>query len=164
MSKLKTSVITTAKAPQLSADSEAALHLFRVLFKANRVLEQYSLRSTETLSICPSDFYILEALLHKGPMPMGVIAGKVLLTLGSLSVAVDRLEERGLVVRQALALDKRTKLIHLTKSGEKLVSAHFKGHAEELTAAMSGLNIQEQKKATQLIKKLGLSAAAKLQA
>lgn len=162
MSKLKTAVITAARAPQLSADSEAALHLFRVLFKANRVLEQHSLRSTETLSICPSDFYILEALLHKGPMPMGVIAGKVLLTLGSLSVAVDRLEDKGLVVRHADVHDKRTKLIHLTKSGEKLVSAHFKGHAEALTAAMSGLNTQELKKAAQLIKKLGLAAADQL--
>jgi len=148
---------------QLSAENQSALHLFRVLFKASRVLEQHSLRSTEKLSICPSDFYILEAILHKGPMPISVIAGKVLLTLGSLSVAIDRLEEKALVVRQADPHDKRTKLIQLTKTGEKLVAAHFKSHADALTEAMSGLSAQEQSNAAKLIKKLGLAAAMKLQ-
>ncbi len=163
MSKLKAKKAAGVTGVDLSADSETALHLFRVLFKASRALEQHSLRSTEKLSICPSDFYILEALLHKGPMAMGMIAGKVLLTLGSLSVAIDRLEEKGLVVRQFDPADKRTRLIHLTKAGEKLVAAHFKGHAQALTEAMSGLSPQEQSRAAQLVKKLGLAAAAKLQ-
>jgi len=48
-----------------------------------------------------SDFAVLEALLHKGPLPVNEIGKKVLLTSGSMTVAVDRLEQRRLVERRA---------------------------------------------------------------
>jgi len=155
---------TADRLSSLSSENESALYLFRVMLKAGRVLEEHSLRSTEALGICPSDFYILEALLFKGPLPMGTIAAKVLLTLGSLSVAVDRLETKGLVVRKAHLSDRRTRLIHLTKAGEKLVSSHFQRHADALTEAMAGLSLKEQSQATALVKKLGTTASLKLQA
>jgi MarR family 2-MHQ and catechol resistance regulon transcriptional repressor len=46
-----------------------------------------------------SDFTILEALLHKGPMLVNEIGRRIELTSGSITTAVDRLEARGLVER-----------------------------------------------------------------
>jgi MarR family 2-MHQ and catechol resistance regulon transcriptional repressor len=54
-----------------------------------------------------TDFRVLEALLHKCPLPVNVIGPKVNLTAGAISVAIDRLEERGLVQREQAKRDRR---------------------------------------------------------
>jgi len=59
------------------------------------------------LELCGSDFAVLEALLHKGPLPVNEIGKKILLTSGSITVAIDRLEKRGLVERRAHGTDRR---------------------------------------------------------
>jgi predicted transcriptional regulator len=45
---------------------------------------------------------VLEVLLHKGPLPVNTIGPVVDLTAGSISIAVDRLVEKGLVSRDPL--------------------------------------------------------------
>jgi MarR family len=50
---------------------------------------------------------VLEALLHKGPLPVNTIGPKVHRTPGSISVAVDRLLEKGLVSRAESSEDRR---------------------------------------------------------
>ena len=48
-----------------------------------------------------TDFAVLEALLHKGPLTITEIHRKVLLALGSITAAVDRPEKKGLIIRTA---------------------------------------------------------------
>ena len=57
--------------------------------------------------MCGSDFAVLEALLHNGPLPVNESGKEVLLTSGSITVAVDRLETKGLVERRASGADRR---------------------------------------------------------
>ncbi len=75
-----------------------------VLWKTFRTVELHAVRSIESLSLCPSDFGVLEVLLHKGPMPINTIGKKVLLTSGSITTLVDRLENatlsRGSMIRR----------------------------------------------------------------
>src|SRR5262249_61635194 len=83
------------------------VHVFLVLWKAARAVEAYAQKSVSGLEMCGSDFAVLEALLHKGPLPVNEIGRKVLLTSGSITVAVDRLETKGLVERRASSADRR---------------------------------------------------------
>src|SRR6202165_119785 len=78
----------------------SGVHVFLVLWKAARAVEAYAEKSILQLEMCGSDFAVLEALLHKGPLPVNEIGKKVLLTSGSITVAVDRLEAKGLVERR----------------------------------------------------------------
>ena len=73
----------------------SGVHVFLVLWKAARAVEAYAEKSVVELELCGSDFAVLEALLHKGSLPVNEIGKKVLLTSGSITVAVDRLEEIG---------------------------------------------------------------------
>src|SRR6202158_5497358 len=77
------------------------VHVFPVLWKAAGAVGAYAEKSIFGLELCGSDFAVLEALLHKGPLPVNEIGKKVLLTSGSITVAVDRLETKGLVERRA---------------------------------------------------------------
>ena len=93
----------------------SGVHVFLVLWKATRAVEAYAEKSISQLEMCGSDFAVLEALLHKGPLPVNEIGRKVLLTSGSITVAIDRLETKGLVERRAHGTDRRARIVHLTR-------------------------------------------------
>src|SRR5260370_31799394 len=90
-----------------SLTGESGVHVFLVLWKAAHAVEAYAEKSVSELEMCGSDFAVLEALLHKGPLPVSEIGRKVLLTSGSITVAVGRLEGKGLGERRAHRADRR---------------------------------------------------------
>jgi MarR family 2-MHQ and catechol resistance regulon transcriptional repressor len=111
--------------------------------------------------MCGSDFAVLEALLHKGPLPINEIGKKVLLTSGSITVAVDRLESKSLVERRASGTDRRAKIVHLTKDGRKLIARVYADHAEDMEQlAAASLSKAERETLIRLLKKIGYQAAA----
>src|SRR6266481_4222092 len=99
-----------------SADS-SGVHVWLVLMKAHRSLVRHAERSIVSLDMCISDFGVLEVLLHKGRQSVSEIGRRVELTSGSITTAIDRLEQRGLVARAAQGLSKaeRGTLIALLK-------------------------------------------------
>src|SRR5437764_6737784 len=119
-----------AKLESLSGGS--GVHVFLVLWKAARAVQAYAEKSITDLEIGGSDFGVLEALLHKGPLPVNEIGKKILLTSGSITVAVDRLETKGLVERRAHGTDRRTRVLHLTKTVWWLITRADADHADDL--------------------------------
>src|SRR5207244_12170256 len=100
----------------------SGVHVFLVLWKAARAVQAYAEKSISELEMCGSDFAVLEALLHKGPLPINEIGKKVLLTSGSITVAVDRTATKRLGERRTYGTDRRAKVVHLTKKGRKLIT------------------------------------------
>src|SRR5260370_35114742 len=90
------------------ADSSGT-HLWLVLMKAHRSMARHAQRSIAAHDIGLSDFAILEALLHKGPMLVNEIGRRIQLTSGSITTAIDRLETRRPVQRSADPGDRRVK-------------------------------------------------------
>src|ERR1700747_2386538 len=99
-------------------NGEAATHVWIVLWKAAHAIEQNAVQSVSALGLGLSEFAVLEVLLHKGPQPVNAIGKRVLLTSGSITAAVDRLESRNLVRRTADPQDRRTRIVHLTETGK----------------------------------------------
>jgi len=137
------------------------VHVFLVLWKAARAVEAYAGLSISESEMGGSDFAVLEALLHKGPLPVNEIGRKVLLTSGSITVAVDRLETKGLVERRASGSDRRARIVHLTKEGRRLITRAYSEHAADMERlAAASLTTQERKTLIHLLKKIGYEAAA----
>lgn len=132
------------------------MHLWLVLWKASRAVEALALQSIASQPICGSDFAVLEAVLHKGPLPVNDIGRKVGLTSGSITAAVDRLEARRLVERRAHRTDRRARIVHLTLEGKRLISSVFLEHARDMERAASALSLSERATLIRLLKKLGL--------
>jgi MarR family 2-MHQ and catechol resistance regulon transcriptional repressor len=144
-----------------SLSGGSGVHLFLVLWKAARAVEAYAEKSITDLEMCGSDFAVLEALLHKGPLPVNEIGKKILLTSGSITVAVDRLEKRGLVERRAHGTDRRARIVHLTTEGRKLITRIYAVHAADMEKlAAASLTKAERKTLITLLKKIGYKAAA----
>src|SRR6266436_202627 len=138
----------------------SGVHVFLVLWKAARAVQTYAEKSITELALCGSDFGVLEALLHKGPLPVNEIGKKILLTSGSITVAVDRLEKRGLVERRAHGTDRRARIVHLTTEGKKLITRIYAEHAADLERlASASLTRAERETLIGLLKKIGYKAA-----
>ena len=154
----------TANADKLeSLTGGTGVHVFLVLWKAARAVEAYAENSVSQMEMCGSDFAVLEALLHKGPLPVNEIGKKVLLTSGSITAAVDRLEDKGLVERRAHGTDRRAKLVHLTKEGKKLITRVYTDHAVDMERlAAASLTKKEREVLIRLCKQIGYEAVGRL--
>lgn len=142
----------------------SGVHVFLVLWKASSAAKAYAEKSISELEMCGSDFAVLEALLHKGPLPVNEIGKKVQLTSGSITVAVDRLETKGLVERRAHGTDRRARIVHLTKAGKKVITRVYADHAADMEKlAAASLTKSERKTLIGLLKKIGYKAAGSLE-
>ncbi len=143
-----------------SLSGGSGVHVFLVLWKAARAVGSCAQKSISHLEIGGSDFAVLEALLHKGPLPVNEIGKKILLTSGSITVAVDRLEQKGFVERRAHGTDRRARIVHLTKEGRKLITRAYAQHAADLERLVSAsLSAKERTTLIHLLKKIGYKAA-----
>src|SRR5436309_5097937 len=107
-------------------------HLWLVLMKAHRTLQRLATRSIEASEMGLSDFAVMEMLLHKGPQPVNEIGRRVELTSGAITTAVDRLESRGLVTREARESDRRARIVRLTPRGKEHAMKVFASHKTEM--------------------------------
>lgn len=137
----------------------SGVHLWLVLMKAYHSVQAYSEKTRGGSGLGDSDFRVLEVLLHKGPLPVNTIGPKVWLTPGSISVAVDRLYERGLVSRVESEEDRRKKIVALTAKGRKLIEGVFAAHAAEMEKLAEVLTPKERRQVERGLKVLGKAAA-----
>jgi MarR family 2-MHQ and catechol resistance regulon transcriptional repressor len=146
------------KRTQPTTDS-SGVHLWLVFMKAFQALIAHAAESIRRTDLGDSDFRVLEALLHKGPLPVNTVGPKVWLTPGSISVAVDRLVKKGLVSRKGLAADRRVRQVELTPKGRALITRGFGEHAAAMENIAGVLSKSERVTLLRLLKKLGKHAA-----
>src|SRR5437870_3500207 len=135
------------------------VHVWLVFMKAFQAVFQHAEESTKRTELGDSDFRVLEALLHKGPLPVNTIGPKVWLTPGSISVAVERLVKKGLVARTERCHDRRVRQVELTAKRRALITRGFREHAAAMEDTVSALSKKERLTLLRLLKKLGKHAA-----
>ena len=137
----------------------SGIHLWLILIKAFHSLDACSSQRLRASGLGDSDFRILELLLHKGPMPVNAIGPRVFLTQGSVSIALDRLNGRGLVSRTDDPKDRRIRVIDLTRTGRTLIERVFSAHAIDMEQLASILTPSERMHLAEVLKKFGKHAA-----
>lgn len=105
-----------------------------------------------------SQFGVLEALYHLGPMHQGALATKILRTSGNLTVVLQNLEKRNLVVRERDPQDRRRLRIALTDRGRDLIAGMFDQHVARVETTLGALEPEEQTELARLCRKLGRAA------
>ena len=136
------------------------VHAWLVLGKAFHAMTKFTMAGIQESGLGDSDFRVLEALLHKGPLPVNVIGPKVFLTPGSISTAVDRLFSKGLVSRGENPEDRRIRLVALTESGKALIRPIYRKHVAEVRQVFTDFTPSELRQLERLMKKAGRQAEA----
>jgi MarR family transcriptional regulator, 2-MHQ and catechol-resistance regulon repressor len=148
-------------ATPLTEAQNRALKLWVVLARAHAAVQAHSLADIERHGLTVGEFGILESLYHKGPMLLGEVQRRILVSSGGITYLVDRLERKRLVERRDCPGDRRARYAALTPQGEALIRRIFPEHAACIEAAVSGLHPEEQAEAIALLRHLGLSAASR---
>ena len=149
--------------PDAGPTNTSGIHLWLILMKAYRALAQVDARSIASSGLGISDFAVLEILLHKGPLPVNAIGRNVMLTSGSITTAIDRLERKRFVRRQACPNDRRVTYVTLTATGRTLIRRVFTAHASKLETVFEPLSAAERSALATLLKKLGKQSESLLE-
>jgi MarR family 2-MHQ and catechol resistance regulon transcriptional repressor len=139
-------------------DQAASLKLFVVLSKAYRTIMDQAVKDMKKYGLSPSEFTVLEVLYTKGSVPLQQIGEKILVTSGSVTYNIDKLEKKELLKRVPCADDRRVTFAELTDQGRQLFDSIFPQHASLIHSLTAGLDSAEKDQATALLKKLGRGA------
>ena len=139
--------------------TELPLKLWIVLARAFRAVEAHAAADVARHDLTLTEFGILEALHHTGPLLLGDLQRRILVSSGGITYLVNRLVTRGLVERRPCEDDRRARYAALTPAGAALVLRIFPQHAEAIRVAMAGLDAREQRLALALLRRLGWAAA-----
>ena len=146
---------------QYGKKAETALAMWVKLARAFSTLSRLSADDIRSYGVTPAQFAVLDALGHLGPMSLGDLSRKMLVSCGNTTVIVDNLEKEGLLERSALAGDRRVTVVQLTVKGQKMFHEVFPQHAAAMTEYISVLPEKEQVRLGSLLKKLGLGLEAR---
>jgi MarR family 2-MHQ and catechol resistance regulon transcriptional repressor len=138
-----------------SEREEVALDAFIKLMRASSSVGLEMNSHLDEWGLTTSQFGVLEAVYHLGPMHQKEIGDKLLKSGGNITVVVNNLEDRGLVTRERMESDRRYVEIHLTERGRELISKVMPKHVERIVERFSVLTIDEQRQLGELLRKLG---------
>lgn len=145
----------------MAEGSEApALKLWVVMNRALRSVENRLRQQVEDHGLSMTEFAVLEVLQTKGALPIGEIGERILLTSGSMTYVLDKLQKRDLIERQPSEEDRRVLYADLTPKGRRKIETVFPEHAALIGDLASCLSPEEQRTAAELLKRLGLHAQA----
>jgi MarR family transcriptional regulator, 2-MHQ and catechol-resistance regulon repressor len=136
-----------------------ALKLWVILARAHNAVSQRAAEDVARHGLTLAEFAVLEALYHKGPLLLGEVQKKILVSSGGVTYLVDRLEQRGLVRRKLCVEDRRARYAELTEAGTAMMDRIFPEHADMIAEVVSSLDEGEQREMIRLMKELGLNAA-----
>jgi len=132
-----------------------ALNAFVALQRAADSVESGTQAEIERAKLTHSQFGVLEALLHLGPLCAKDLAVKLLRSRGNLTLVLENLEKAGLVARARREEDRRYQTVALTKKGRRLIAGMFPRHARVIAGAFEVLTAGEQEELRRICRKLG---------
>lgn len=144
-----------------STTIQQSLACYTKLMRAAESVTARTSRHMAAANLTISQFGVLEALLHKGPLCQRDIAAKILRSTGNITMVIDNLEKRDLVRRERHRHDRRYLNIYLTESGEQLIKEVYATVEAAIVAEMNVLSDTEQELLGGLCKKLGLGKATR---
>ena len=133
----------------------AFLPAIRELVRCYQSFESYSSRHVRSMGLTTPQFDIIATLGNTPGMTFKELGDKTLITKGTLTGVVDRLEAKNLVRRVALPADGRCQVVQLTPKGEAVFAEVFPAHLAYVGKVFAGLVPAELQQAQDTLKRLG---------
>lgn len=148
-----------AHAVELDDATAAALRLWVIMSRAHTAVAAHAAADVQRHGLTLAEFGIVEALYHRGPMLLGEVQKRILVSSGGITFLVDRLAAKGLVERRSCETDRRARYAALTPKGTALVAEIFPSHAAVVKQAMEGISPEEQERVADQLRDMGRRAA-----
>lgn len=139
-----------------SEEETQALDTYIKLIRAAESVMARVYRAAELDGLTNSQFGVLEALLHLGPLCQRELGAKILKSSGNITMVIDNLEKRSLVERRRDRGDRRYVTVHLRPEGQALIEDIFPRHMERIKNQIGTLSAEDQQHLSRLCRTLGL--------
>jgi DNA-binding MarR family transcriptional regulator len=138
------------------ASSEAFIPLVQELAAAYQAFSLYDAEGLRTSgsNLTPSQARVIFTIGDTEGMTCKDIGDITLITKGTLTGVIDRLEEKGLVERWSVEGDGRKTIVALTRRGERVYDKEFPRHVEFLKKKFDNLGARDRKQAIALLSKI----------
>jgi len=133
---------------------EQFIATLRSLAECYQAFQAYSAEHVRKLGLTSAQFDIIATLGNTPGMTCKKLGEKTLITKGTLTGVLDRLEVRGLIRRTASDADRRQVFLLLTPQGVRTFERAFPAHIDHLKPAFTALSPRELDQAAQLLHKL----------
>jgi MarR family 2-MHQ and catechol resistance regulon transcriptional repressor len=133
------------------------LKTITILFRATNAMEAMIKEDVSTYQLNPTEFGVLEALYHLGPLNVQEIVNKVLIANSSMSYVLDELEKKQWIQRNKDIHDARVRKVSLTNQGVTLMDDVYPSHVQTLRKRLNRLSNEEELLLQNLLKKIGIA-------
>lgn len=146
-----------AKKQPAPKKADLSLNTWVKLARAFSTLNRKSVDNLRTFNVTQPQFLVMEALGHLGPLKVGELCDKMLVSGGNMTLVLDNLEKLGYIERVHNKEDRRSLIIQLTPEGKKTFSKVFPKHADYIGKMLGHLTNDEQKELGRMLKKVGIA-------
>ncbi|GEK31358.1 MAG: MarR family transcriptional regulator [Kurthia sp.] len=139
-------------------EEKISLKALTVLLRASQTIDEVLRKDMQQFHINLTEFAVLELLYHKGEQPIQRIGEKILITSGSITYVVDKLQQKGYVQRVSCPTDRRVTFTALTDSGRAFIEEIFPVHEALVNKIFAVASEDEKKAVIEVLKKVGKNA------
>lgn len=126
-----------------SSATAPSLTTVRALVRAYQAFSSYSETFVRSYGLTSAQFDVIATLGNTQGLSMGDIGEKTLITKGTLTGVVDRLERKGLVTREIPPENRRSVIVYLTAAGQQLFEQVFPAHLSDIQQRFDALDPSE---------------------
>ncbi|MGG3890407.1 MarR family winged helix-turn-helix transcriptional regulator [Metabacillus fastidiosus] len=127
---------------------------YLMLMQTSRVIQERIRDDMTKNNLSITEFSVLEVLFHKGIQTIQQIGKSILISSGSMTYVIDKLEQKGLLKRTACPTDRRVIHVILTDTGLELMKKIMPKHEEFIDYIFDSLNTSEAEALVLLLKKV----------
>ena len=124
------------------------------IFNRVQVIEETSLRKSQFSDVSLKEMHTIEIIGKNTNVTPSDIARELMLTLGTVTTSLNKLEAKGYIERKRSKLDRRVVHLTLTKKGKLLDRLHRKFHKNMVIHIAADMNEQEFEALAQVLKNL----------
>ena len=139
-------------------ENRQALRLYVALTRTYKALLDKDQRNIRSYGLNTSEFGVLELLYNKGSHPIQQIGDKILITSGTMTYVIDKLEKKGLIVRRNCDNDRRIIYAELTETGKNKMMEILPNHYQALADSVDSLTSAEKEIMIEMLKKISFSS------
>lgn len=137
--------------------NKTTLDSFATFTKTSRMIQDEFKQWLTHYKLSPTEFSVLQVLNEKGQQTVQQICNQVLLTSGSMTYVIDRLQDKGLLIRSDCREDRRVVHVKMTSKGLNLMNILLPRHEEYIGNLFQGVSLAQQRELINILKKLGES-------
>ena len=136
------------------------LKTLTILFRAQHALEERIKEDVKAYDLNFTEFGVLEALYHLGPLSIQALQAKVLVAASSMTYVIEQLKHKSMIEKTPNKEDRRESLISLSTHGRAMMNQNYRTHEMHMRQFLDVLNPEEEATLQSLLKKIGHHASS----